>query len=162
MTYAELIASLQDWVESTETALVAELDFIIELAEKRIYRSIDLNNARTEDATVTMTASVATVAVPTAVIILRSVQVVIANTRTALLQKDLSFLDDYTGNRTTEGTPRYYAWKNEATLQLAPIPNAAAAAGTITMEYTARPTQLSSSNTTTWLSLNAPDVLLYA
>ena len=45
---------------------------------------------------------------------------------------------------------------------MAPIPDATAAAGTLAINYTTRPTQLSSSNTTTWLSLNAPDVLFYA
>jgi len=162
MTYAELVQRLQDWWESSETTLVAEIDTFIEHAEKRIYRSVDLNTARSEDETIVITDSQATVTIPTDVIVLQSVQLIISNARTPLLQKDRSFLDLYTGDRTTTGTPKYYAWYDDTTLLLAPTPNTAAAAGTLAITYTTRPAQLSGAQTTTWLSLNAPDVLFYA
>jgi hypothetical protein len=162
MTYAELKTRLQTWWESTETNLVTEIDTFINHAELRIHRSVDLNVTRTTDATIVITQDVATVTLPTAVIVLQSVQLLVSNARTFLLPKDKSYLDDYTGNRTTTGTPKYYAWQDETTLLIAPTPDAAAAAGTISIEYTVRPTQLSSSNTETWVSLNAPDVLFYA
>ena len=74
--------------------------------------------------------------------------------------KETTYIDDYTGNRTTEGTPRYYARYDDTTILLGPAPDAVAS--TIEILHTYRPTQLSGSQTTTWLSLEAPDVLLYA
>jgi len=161
MTYAELIQAMQDWVESSETALVANLDQMIEFAEKRIYRSIDLDNGW-KYSSVALVQGTATATLPTDSVVVRSVNYKVTSTTalTALLQKDVAYIDDYTGNRVTQGTPRYYAHYDDATLLVGPTPNSVAA--TLEIAHTYRPTQLSGSNTTTWLSLEAPDVLLYA
>ena len=53
---------------------------------------------------------------------------------------------------------REYFWRKK-TLILAPTPNAAY---TIELAYNAQEPGLSSSNTTTWVSTNAPQLLLYA
>ena len=161
MTYAELIASLQTWVESSETAMVAELDFIIELAEKRIYRSIDLENGW-KYSTVAAAQGTELVTLPTDSVVVRQVEYVVTatNARTSLLQKDVSFIYDYLGDITAEGTPRYYAHYTDSQILVGPSPDATAA--NFAIAHTYRPTQLSGSNTTTWLSTEAPDVLLYA
>jgi len=161
MIYAELIASLQSWIESSETALVAELDFIIELAEKRIYRSIDLENGW-KYSSVAASQGVELVTLPSDSVAIRGVQYLITgtNARTNLIQKDMTFIDDYTGDRTSEGTPRYYAHYDDSQILVGPSPDATAASFEIAHTY--RPAQLSSGNTTTWLSLEAPDILLYA
>ena len=68
-------------------------------------------------------------------------------------------MSEYFPNRTSTGIPKYYAnWDND-TIILAPAPNAAY---TIELAYNAQPTGLSSSNTTTWVSTNVPQMLLYA
>ena len=164
MTYAELIAKLQVWWESDETAFLAEFDTFIEFAEKRIYRSVDLNTSRVTDATVALTQGQRTVAIPTAVVVLRDVALLASDgvTATQLLQKDNTFLRDYAPDDSVEGTPKYYAWDNDVQISLAPSPDATVAAGTLIIDYTSRPTQLSGSQTTTWLSLNAPDLLFYS
>jgi len=161
MTYAELIQSLQDWVESSEATMVAELDIIIELAEKRIYRYIDLENGW-KYSSVALVQGTEVVTLPTDSVVIRAVEYMVNATtaRTALLQKDVTFIDDYTGNRATEGTPRFYAHYTDSQILLGPAPDSTAA--TVEIAHTYRPTQLSSGNTTTWLSTEAPDVLLYA
>lgn len=158
MTYAELIQSLQDWLETTESTMVAELDFIIELAEKRIYRSIDLDSGW-KYTSAAMTSGVALFTLPTDAVVVRSVTLVISDVRTQLLQKDASFIDDYTADRTSTGTPRYYAPYTDTQILLGPTPNST---DSLDIAHTFRPPQLASGNTTTWLSLEAPDVLLYA
>ena len=81
------------------------------------------------------------------------------NERVTLQKKDSSYINEYWPNRTSTGVPKYYAnWDND-TIILAPTPNAAY---TIELAYNAQPTGLSSSNTTTWVSNNAPQLLLYA
>jgi len=84
--------------------------------------------------------------------------------RTPLMQKDCSFIDEYTGNRTTTGTSKYYGYWNETKLLLGPTPDTAL---NVEVAYVKRPnttdgTKLTSTNTTTYLSLNAPNTLLYA
>ena len=68
-------------------------------------------------------------------------------------------MSEYWPNRSSTGIPKYYANYDEDSLLLAPTPNAAY---TMDLEYNAQPTGLSSSNTTTWVSNNAPMLLLYA
>ena len=70
-----------------------------------------------------------------------------------------SFINEYSPNRTSTGIPKYYASWDNNTIIVAPAPNAAY---TVELAYNAQPTGLSSSNTTTWVSLNAPRALLYA
>jgi len=161
-TYAELTTQIQDWAENTEATFVAEIPVFIANAELRIYRSADLNTARKEDATIALSDGVISATLPTDLVVIHSVALLISGARTLLLQKDKSFIDDYTGDRTATGTPKYYAWDDDVTVYLGPTPDATAAAGTLAIEYTFRPTALSASQTTTWLSLNAPDVLFYA
>ena len=84
--------------------------------------------------------------------------------RSTLMQKDVSFIDEYTANRTTTGTPLFYAYWNETKLLLGPTPDVAL---NVECAYVKRPnttdgTKLDSSNTTTYLSMNAPNTLLYA
>jgi hypothetical protein len=81
------------------------------------------------------------------------------NERVVLQKKEASFLSEYWPNRSSTGIPKYYANYDEDSIILAPTPNAAY---TIDLEYNALPTGLSSSNTTTWISNNAPALLLYA
>ena len=71
--------------------MVAELDFIIELAEKRIYRSIDLDNGW-KYTSAAMVQGTATFTLPTDSVVVRSVTLVVSDVRTQLLQKDASFL----------------------------------------------------------------------
>ena len=56
------------------------------------------------------------------------------------------------------GKPRYYANWDQNTFIFAPTPDAAY---TIELWYNKTPDRLSSSNTTTWLSTYAPEILIY-
>jgi len=160
MTYAELIQRLQDWLETSEATMVSNLDFMIELAEHRIYKTVDLDAARVQTS-VALTGSDPEVTLPSDIQTLRTVTLLSGTSRTLLDQKDPSYIDDYTGDRTVEGTPRFYGWLNDSTLLLGPAP-LAATTDSVVIDHTIRPTPLSSSNTTTWLSTFAPDTLLYS
>ena len=69
-------------------------------------------------------------------------------------------MNEYAPDRTSAGagTPKYYADWDQDTHYLAPTPNAAL---TVELAYTYKPDGLSSTQTSTWLSQNAPNVLLY-
>ena len=74
--------------------------------------------------------------------------------------KDPSFVQEYTPDPTTTGSPRYYCVFDVDNFLLAPTPNAAF---TAELHYFYRPqsiTELSDSSTT-WLSENAEMALLY-
>lgn len=158
MTYAELIADLQTWMENTATTFTDSLDTIIDMAERRISKELNCDAMR-EQATLTLVNGTATAAKPATAVAINWVRV--GNTP-PLEFRTLSFLLDYAPNAATTGTPRYYGNQDESTLYFAPTPNAAAAALTCRCEFDARITGLSAGTTTTWVSLNQPDLLFYA
>jgi len=76
-----------------------------------------------------------------------------------LLPKDVSFIREAYPDTDVKGAPEHYAHFDDSFFILGPVPDSAY---TIQINYKSRPTQLSSTNTTTWLSTNAEAALLYA
>ena len=163
-TYAELTQQIIDYTETDCNVLTTTiLNDIIEHAESRIFREIDLDVFK-KYKTANLTIGDPFVAMPgdtpQLFAFVRYIQIFgTDNIRITLEKKDASFINEYVPNRTITGTPKYYAnWDND-TLLLAPSPDATY---TVELAYNAQPTGLSSSNTTTWVSNNAPEMLLYA
>lgn len=152
-TFSQLKTAIQNELEEDSTEFVDYLDDIIALAEQRIYREANLNRFY-KNATVNLTISVATAAVPSDFILARYLQLADS---TPLISKDESFVRE---QATASGTPKYWAFEHDGTNFLFwPTPSSSTS---ITLGYIYRPTGLSDSNTTSWLSNNASDVLLYA
>ena len=171
-TYSEVVTQIRDYCETDSNVLTTTIvNDIIEHAELKIFREIDLDVFK-KYKTASLTSSDAFVAMPGALPVdfefARYVDIFSPsgslvglkdNERVTLQKKDSSYINEYWPNRTSTGVPKYYAnWDND-TIILAPTPNAAY---TIELAYNAQPTGLSSSNTTTWVSNNAPQLLLYA
>ena len=171
-TYSELVTQIREYTETDSNVFTTVIvnDFI-EHAELRIFRDVDLDVFRKYQ-TASLTSGDAFVgmpgATPSSFSFIRSVNIfspsgslggLTDNERRYLEKKDTTFMSEYFPNRTSTGIPKYYAnWDND-TIILAPTPNAAY---TIELAYNALPTGLSSSNTTTWVSTNVPQMLLYA
>ena len=163
-TYAELTQQIIDYTETDSNVLTTTiLNDIIEHAESRVFRNVDLDIFK-KYKTANLTIGDPFVAMPGATpqlfAFIRYIQIFDTdNVRITLEKKDTSFINEFVPNRTTTGTPKYYAnWDND-TILLAPAPDATY---TVELAYNAQPTGLSSSNTTTWVSNNAPEMLLYA
>ena len=68
-------------------------------------------------------------------------------------------MKEYWPDGADTGIPKYYSVWDQNTFYVAPTP---AASYAVELGYIYRPAQLSSTNTTTWVSINAPEALLYA
>ena len=165
-TFTELQTQIRDYTEATSDVLTDVIvnDFI-EHAEDRIFRELDLDVFRSYQ-TASLTVGNPFVAVPginiTQDAFTRSVQIYTDGgtpTREYLIQKDVTFMNEYWPNRDSTGKPKYYANWDQDRLYLAPTPNSAYK---IELALNKQPTGLSSTTSTTWLSTNAPKVLLYA
>ena len=170
-TYATLTTAIQNYTEVGTTVLSSTItDQFIDNAELRIFREvpIDANRASAVDNMVTNQAHVN---VPAGALFVRGVQAYDStsaqNNPIWLDKKDLTYLDEYNNSLAT-GRPKYYAMKGGATgttnttsggVFLAPIPDATY---TYKIHYDVRPSLLSSSNTTNFISLNFGNGLLYA
>ncbi len=164
-TYSELQTQIRDYTETDSSVLTDIIvDDFIEHAEKRIFRDVDLDVYRSYQYA-TLTQGVAFVSLPGAnlgqLAFIRSAQIYdpADPVRYYLYQKDITFMNEYWPNRDTTAQSKYYAMWDQDTIYLAPTPNTAY---NIELALNKQETGLSLSNTTTWVSTNAPRVLLNA
>tara|TARA_R110000803_G_C11970363_1_gene319662 strand:+ start:929 stop:1609 length:681 start_codon:yes stop_codon:yes gene_type:complete len=166
-TYAELVEQIRSYTETDSTVLTQTIvnDVILQ-AEIRVFREVDLDCFRSYQYT-TLTQGNEFVSLPGqtpgTMAFVRTASFYSptgaqANVRSYLLQKDISYMTEYWPNRTTQGSPKYYAMWDQDTIYLAPTPDSAY---NIELALNRNETGLSSTNTTTWVSTNAPQVLLY-
>ena len=158
-TLTTLKQSIQDWTENDETTFVGELDFFITNAEERILKSVDLDYFR-KNVTGTMTSGNKFLQKPSDYLATFSLSFVNASTENVfLLQKDVNFIQEYTANPATTGEPIYYAQFDDDYFIVGPAPDSGY---TVELHYFYRPQSITaSSDGTSWLGTNAPDVLLY-
>ena len=170
MTYAELVQKIRDYTEVGSEVLTSTIvNGFIRDSEFKIFREADADYAR-EYATSSFTANNKYVALPNAsgsagtnterrALIVRSVVVTnSSSTQVSLEPRDDTFLTEYNSTGST-GFPKYYATFRENAIEVAPTPDAAYV---VALDYIYSPDALSATNTTTYISLNAPELLLYA
>ena len=164
MTYEELKTKIRDYTEVGSSVLSDTiLNGIIEDAEFRIFRDVDSDNNR-RYATANLVVNTRFIQTPDNALIVRSAQIIdsdgttSANNRDFLQWRDTSFMSEF-NNLETTGVPKYYSWWDKNHLVFAPTPDATY---TIQLNYILKDAGLSSTNTTTYLSLNFPNGLLYA
>ena len=164
MTYTELKQKIRDYTEVGSSVLSDTiLNGIINDAELRIFRDVDSDNNR-RYATANLVLNTRFIQTPDNTLVIRSAQIVDsdgvgqANNRDFLQWRDTSFMSEF-NNLETTGVPKYYSWWDKNHLVFAPTPDATY---TIQLNYILKDAGLSSTNTTTYLSLNFPNGLLYA
>ena len=158
-TLTTLKQSIQDWTENNETTFVNELDFIIKNAEERILKSVDLDFFR-KNVEGGFTTGNKFLQKPSDYLATFSLSYVKNSENIFLLQKDVNFIQQYTPNPATTGSPIYYSSFDVDNFIVAPTPDADYVAE---LHYYYRPASLTTDNSgTTWISTNAPDALLYA
>jgi len=166
MTYDELKQKIIDYTEVSSNVFTDTiLNGFINDAEFRILREVDSDNNR-RYVSANLVASTRFIDTPTDLLIIRSAQIVDSeladgNTnqnRDFLQFRDTSFMSEFNPTATT-GVPKYYSNWDETRIVVAPTPDQTY---TIQLNYILKPTGLSSTNTTTYLSTEFPNGLLYA
>jgi hypothetical protein len=159
MTYSELVTKIRNYTEVDSNVFTSTIiDGFIQDAEFRILRDVDSDNNR-KYATASVIVTQKYFNTPTNLLIIRSAQVFNTDGTISFLDvRDMTFINEYNQSNTT-GIPKYYANWDENTVIVAPIPDQVY---TIQLNYILKPVGLSSSNTTTYLSQQFPNGLLYA
>ena len=172
-TYSTLTTAIQNYTEVGTDVLSSTItDQFIDNSELRIQRDVPIDADRKE-VIGNLVASKDNVYAPAGTLFVRGLQVYTSTTAATgansfLEKKDISFLREYDAAETTTGTPKYYAMSGGAEgtgatssgrITIVPTPSSAFM---YKIHYNARPTGLSSANTTTYLSLNFGNGLLYA
>ena len=168
MTYAELVQKIRDYTEVGSEVLTSTIvNGFIRDAEFKIFREADADYAR-EYATSTFTANNKYLALPNATgvssserraLIVRSVVATNSSSvQVSLEPRDDTFITEYNSTGAT-GFPKYYATFRENAIEVAPTPSSAFV---VELDYIYTPDGLSVTNTETYISVNAPELLLYA
>ena len=166
MTYDELKQKIIDYTEVSSNVFTDTiLNGFIEDAEFRILREVDSDNNR-RYVSANLIAGTRFIDTPTDLLIIRSAQIVDSeladgNTnqnRDFLQFRDTSFMSEFNPVATT-GVPKYYSNWDETRIVVAPTPDQTY---TIQLNYILKPAGLSSTVTTTYLSTEFPNGLLYA
>jgi hypothetical protein len=172
-TYSTLTTAILNYTEVGTSVLSSTItDQFIDNSELRIQRDVPIDADRKE-VIGNLVSSKDNVHVPAGTLFVRGIQVYTSTTVATgannwLEKKDITFLREYDAAETTTGTPKYYAMSGGAEgtgatssgrVTIVPTPSSAFM---YKIHYNARPVGLSSANTTTYLSLNFGNGLLYA
>ena len=162
MNYTELVSNIQNFLEDDSTELSNSIPTIITQAESMIFQRLPNLPCFRKQSTGNLVIGTADYTVATARMI-RQFSVTSSSNVSFLNHKIDSYLRDFHPNSSTTGTPIMYSTKDSGTggivITLAPTPSATLA---YQVDFIAPETGLSSSNTTTWVDSNAPNVLLSA
>ena len=167
MTYAELVTKIRDYTEVDATVFTSTIiNGFISDAEFRILRDVDSDNNRSYAQADIIAAQryVNTPLINDETLIIRSVQITNStggadnSSRSFLEYRDTNFISEYNPTG-VQGLPKYYSYWDENTIVIAPTPDQNY---NMQINYILKPTGLSVSNTTTYLSTEFPNGLTYA
>ena len=167
MTYAELVQKIRDYTEVDENVFTATIvNGFLSDAEFRILRDVDSDNNRqyAQADIVNGQRYVNTPLINDQTLVIRSAQITNStggadnSNRGFLEYRDVNFISEYNPEG-TQGLPKYYSYWDENTIVIAPTPDQNY---NMQINYILKPIGLSSTNTTTYLSSEFPNGLLYA
>jgi len=161
MNYTELLSNVRNYTEVGSDVLTDSiLNVFLVNTENKVQKQLDLDAFR-KFATSSFTIGSPFITLPDDFDLERGVQIVDNTTKDRIWaeQRDTTFIDEYNVDRINNtGKPVYYANWDQNTFIFAPTPDAAY---TVELWYNKTPDRLSSTNTTTFLSTNAPEILIY-
>lgn len=172
LTYSTFVTSLANMlvVPVDDPAFVLVIPNIIDYAEQRIYRDLDLLQTIVRDSSAALVSGNRNFALPTdagTFIVLEDINVITPagttdpelGTRVPLMPTSKETLDMLFPSSTGSGVPSYFAMIQQSNIIVGPWPDQAYQ---IEVVGTQRPAPLSFTNQTTFLSINLPDLLLAA
>jgi len=158
-TFTTLKTAVQEYMDNDESTFTSNLTNFIVQSENRVFNTIELNVFR-KNVTGTATSGSQYLGAPSDFISPMSLAVLDSDSKyTYLLLKHVSFMRNYIDTAATTGVPKYYAQFDDNTFIISPTPNANL---TFELHYLYQPQSITeTSDGTSWLGTNAPDLLLY-
>ena len=102
-TYASLTQDVQDFAENDDTEFTQEIDGFILRAEERLFREAPFLPAFRAENTGTLSASTATLTMPTGKRTIRSFSITVSSSQVFLQQRTDTYLQDMYPNSSTTG-----------------------------------------------------------
>lgn len=175
MNYTEVTAQLALWLETplSDASFAAAIPQMITDAEQRCYRDLDLLQTIARDNSSALVAGNRNFQYPAQTaeggifVVIENINIITpagttnpeAGTRVPCLPASKEMLDSLYPGAEGAGVPSFFAPMTQTTCIFGPWPDAAY---TVEVVGTIRPLSLSASNTTTFLSVNLPDLFFKA
>lgn len=164
MNYAQLVTAIQEYTETSEATFVSQIPTFVQLAEERIYNTVDLPSLR-RNVTGTLTINNKYLSVPSDFLSVYSLAVIKTDgTYEYLLNKDVNFIRQAYPQPTDTDIPKYYAIfgpdsssPTNLTIILGPTPNLAYSAE---LHYFYYPESIVTASNS-WIGDNFESALLY-
>lgn len=157
-TYTELLTLVPQYAERTDTAFAAQVPTFISLAENRLATEMKQQGFQSVvSGTLPLSASLPKPSFWKETISFYYTSA--TGERLPLFLRPLEYVRNYWPNSSLQGAPRFYADYNATNFLLGPTPSAEFA---FELVYYARLQPLSESNTSNWLTQNAPQALFAA
>lgn len=157
MNYDSLVEDIQQYLERTDDATIAQIPRFIMLAEQVIASQIKFLGNLTVN-TSTMVAATATIDKPARWHKTISMNVTVAGKRQPVFVRKYEYLREYAPDPAVQGTPKFYADYDYTHWLVAPTPDAAY---NYEVLYYERVQPLDSTNQTNWFTIYAPQAMLY-
>jgi hypothetical protein len=158
VNYSQLSTLIQEYCESTEQSFVANIPTFVQLAEERIYNTVQLPAIR-KNVTGAMSADNQYMSLPSDWLSTFSMAVIdpVTGEYEYLLNKDVNFIRASYPFPTSKGKPKYYAIWDDNFMILGPTPDLSYNSE---LHYYYYPPSIVT-NSTSWLGDNFENVLLY-
>ena len=157
MNYSQLVTLIQEYCESTEQSFVDNIPTFVQLAEERIYNSVQIPAIR-QNSTASLSTGNQYMSLPSDWLSTYSLAVIDGDGNYEyLLNKDVNYIRAAYPSPTASGIPKYYAIWDADTMILGPTPDDDY---TVELHYYFYPPSIVNVGTS-WLGDNYENVLLY-
>jgi len=157
MNYDSLVEDIQQYLERTDDATIAQIPRFIMLAEQVIASQIKFLGNLTVN-TSNMVIATATIDKPARWHKTISMNVTVDGKRQPVFLRKYEYLREYASDPSVQGTPKFYADYDYTHWLVAPTPDAAYDYEVL---YYERVQPLDSTNQTNWFTIYAPQAMLY-
>jgi len=157
MTYDSLVLNIQQYLERSDAATLAQIPNFIMLTEQVIASQIKFLGNLTVNAS-NMVIGTATIDKPARWHKTVSMNVTVSGQRQPVFLRKYEYLRQYAPDPSVQGTPKFYADYDYTHWLVAPTPDTAYAFEVL---YYERIQPLDSTNQTNWFTIYAPQALLY-
>ena len=158
MDFNSLVSIIIETTENDGSEFVGALPAMIQRAQEKMQNDLD-DQGLVSYASVAVSASSAEVSVPVCGEIIKTFSIEVDGARTQLKHRPYEYLLDYWPVSASTGTPRYYGFKTNTEIRVAPTPSATVDSQ---IGFIAQITTITSTSPTNYFTIHCENALFYA
>ena len=158
MDFNSLVSVIIETTENDGSEFVGALPAMIQRAQEKMQNDLD-DQGLVSYASVAVSGATAEVSVPVGGEIIKTFSIEVGGARTQLKHRPYEYLLDYWPVSASTGTPRYYGFKTNTQIRVAPTPSATVDSQ---IGFIAQVTTITSASPTNYFTIHCENALFYA